>query len=133
MAGPNFDADGCPGSGSADVSSLTASLEQCINVTSGSYAFSYRFKGFNSGTNNGLCSVDFYSISCPTAVSDFDFLTGSIDAVQAASSGNWVQAATSPLTPLPAGTKSARISCAPMQGFGYYDQLYFGNSSSVNF
>jgi len=132
MPGPNFDSDGCPGSGSGDVSSLTAQLDQCVNVTSGSFTLTYRFKGYDSSSNTGICYVNYYSIPCPNAISDFDFAIGNVE-VHAPSSGNWVQAQTPPLAALPAGTKSAHVYCVPMLGFGYYDQIYFGNSSSVTF
>lgn len=131
--GPNFDSDGCPGSGSADVTSLSADLDQCVNVTSGSYALTYRFKGFDTMTNSGYCYVNFYSIACPNAISDFDYLLGNPIEVLAPSTGGWVQAPRSPLTAVPAGTQSAHIFCVPMQGFGYYDQIYFGTSSSATF
>jgi hypothetical protein len=129
-----MDADsGCTSSGSADSTSLTNSIDQCVNLTSGSVMLTYRFKAKDSGGGSGLCYANFYSIPCPNSISDFDSVTGSISDVLAPSSGSWVQAPKSALTSLPAGTKSVHVFCVPMQGFGYYDQIYLGASTSVTF
>lgn len=128
------DADGCAQSGSADSSSLSASISQCVPATAGlTYSLTFRFKGINTTSmHTGMCYAVFYRKACPNPISDFDYATGGTDDAFASSSGAWIQAPRVN-TVAPAGTVAATVHCVPMQGFGYYDQIYFGTSTTTSF
>jgi len=123
------DADNCSGSGSGDETSLVASLDQCVNASPGTYYFTYLYKSSGSGTGYGYCYVNANPTTCPTNVSDS--MTGHWD-LTTTSAGVWERASMMTLV-APTGTKSLHVFCVPMVGFGFYDQIYLGTSSSTSF
>jgi hypothetical protein len=122
------DADGCNGSGAADLTQFPSQIDQCVNASPGTYYFTYLFLS-NDLSPGGYCYVNANPTRCPTNVSDP--MTAHLD-LSVTSAGAWERPSVMSFD-APAGTLSLHVFCVPMQGFGYYDQIYLGTSSTTVF
>ena len=123
-----YDADDCAGSGSVALLNISAQVSQCLPASAGfEYFLTFRFKGETSDTTTGYCGVIFYTnADCYYTGMDNSF------AASTTSTGGWAQAiAASGVAN--ATAISMQVYCIAAMGFGYYDQLYLGTSSSATF
>jgi hypothetical protein len=121
------DADGCPGSGSAEVSFTVpffGTFRQCVAATANTpYFFGYKYEQDTSQA--ALCMLTFYSdTTCSTVIPGNTFLGGLDTPVSL-----WLLNSTSVTSPI--GASSAEVFCQNQGGGNaFIDQIYLNSTSN---
>ena len=119
------DSHSCSGSGSVGLLSISQQISHCLPATGGeTYFMTFDFMSTEGDT--GYCGVGFYS----TANCDVDAMENSFEASVSGPSGMWRQAVTTSAT-ANSNVVSMQFYCIAALGFGYYDQLYLGQTDTT--
>ena len=122
------DAEGCSASGSIAVLNSGDAFYQCVTTSltpNAAYKTGFLYKNA-AGSGTAYCGYIFYDgFNCSgNELTNF--------ALGASSDGTTWAAGTNTGT-LPAGTTSISILCDAFLGTGYYDEIYFNQSSTSTF